>query len=410
VSAFSLRFAHGNVLVGRRDDRAALYRLAMTAYPYLPNGGKWALQRRLQRLAHSLAADFSLWRVNRAFAAEEYVAQTYGLLDDRHQDPRAWQRFLEGHEQRLRELGSHSPEVYLAVSLAGRKPDGLGSGLLRTVDRVRRQVEDVAGIGAGAPISGSELSELATREQRIFERVSGVIHARRARTVELQWLLARSVCRGLGEPTLDRHWAPDALIVQAPDGGIAFEPLAHDLRRPAQAAITEHEQHLVIESERGCSYQALLTVGALAEAPEFPGWTAEVLYAPLESLPWPVDAVAHCRWLGNRQALAHVRRRIADVEHAFAEQVHGAAHGPSVLAGVDRVLAREYEAQLQAGGHPPMLYGALGLAVGADSEEELERRVAALREQYGDITLHRPVGVQFDLWLEHLPGVDGWAA
>jgi hypothetical protein len=410
MTAYGLRYAHGNVLVGRREDRAALYRLAMTAYPYLPNGGKWALQRRLQRLAHTIAADFSLWRVNRAFAAEDYLAQTYGLLDARHQDPEAWRQFLQGHEQRLRELGSHTPEVYLAVSLAGNKPDGLGSGLLRTVDRVRRQVEELAGIGAGCPITGSELAELATRERRIFERVGGVVHARRGRTIELQWLLARAVCRGLGEPSLDANWAPDALVVEAAAGGVAFEPLSYDLRRPAQAAITEHELHLVIESEHGCSYQALLALGALAEAPEFPGWTAEVFYAPLESLPWPVDAVAHCRWLGNRQALAQVRKRIADVEHAFNEQVQGAVHGPSVLAGVDRVLAREYEAQLQAGGHPPMLFGSIGLAVGANSEQELERRVATLREQYGDITLHRPAGVQFQLWQEHLPGADGWVA
>ncbi len=107
----------------------------------------------------------------------------------------------------------------------------------------------------------------------------------------------------------------------------------------------------------------------------------------------PVDAVVHARWLGNRQALAQVRKRIADVEHAYHEQVQGAAHGPSLLAGDDRVLAREYEAQLQAGGHPPMLYAQIGLAVGAPSEEELERRVAALKEQYGDITLHRPAGL-----------------
>jgi len=410
MTAFSLRYAHGNLLVGRREDRAALYRLAMSAYPYLSNGGKWTLQRRLQRLAHTIAADFSLWRVNRAFAAEDYLAQTYGLLDARHQDPQTWQHYLHGHEQRLRELGSHIPEVYLAVSLAGPKPDGLGSGLLRTVERVRRQVEQAAGIDPGCPIAASELSELAIREQRIFERLCGVMHARRAQTVELQWLLARAVCRGLSEPNLDPNWTPDALIVSTADGRVAFEPLTHDLHRPAQAAITEHDQHLVLESEHGCSYQALLTLGALAEAPEFPGATAEVLYAPLENLPWPIDAVAHCCWLGNRQALAQVRKRIADVEHTYSEQLQGAAHGPSVLAGVDRVLAREYEAQLQAGGHPPMLYGALGLAVGADSEPELERRVAALREQYGDITLHRPAGVQFKLWLEHLPAADGWAA
>ena len=116
----------------------------------------------------------------------------------------------------------------------------------------------------------------------------------------------------------------------------------------------------------------------------------------------------HARWLGNRQALAQVRKRIADVEHAYNEQVEGAAHGPSLMAGADRVLAREYEAQLQAGGHPPMLYAQISLAVGAASEEELERRVAVLKEQYGDITLHRPAGLQHQLWLDHLPRADGW--
>jgi hypothetical protein len=408
MSAFPVRYAHGNLLLGRSGDSAALYRVAMTSYPYLPTGGKWALQRRLQRLAHTVGADFSLWRVSRAYPAEGYVIHTAGLLDSRHQDVRAWQAFLEGHQARLRQLGSHIPEVYLGVSLAGRRATGIGSGLVRSVDRVRRRVEEIAGIGEAAPIGAGELSELQTREQRIFERLNGVVSVRRARTSELQWLLRRSVSRGLGEPALDRNWMPDALVVTAPGGGVSFEPLGSDLRECAQAAITEHPQKLLLESEHGCSHQAMLAVGAVAEAPEFPGWTAEALYAPLESVPWPVDAVAHCQWLGNRQALAQVRKRIQDVENAYSEQVHNAAHGPSVLAGVDRVLAREYEARLQGGGHPPMLYAQLSLALGAPTEDELERRVAALKEQYGDITLHRPTGVQYQLWLEHIPRADGW--
>jgi hypothetical protein len=405
---FPLRYAHGNVLIGRGGEAAGLYRLAMTSYPYLPTGEKWALQRRLQRLAHTISADFSLWRVSRAYPADRYVQHTAGLLDSRHQEPQVWQTFLEGHRDRLCQLGSHIPECYLAVSLAPPGHAGVGSGLVRSVDRVRRRVEELAGIGAESPISGGELSELLTREQRIFERVSGVIGARRARTSELQWLLRRAACRGLSEPELDRHWQPDALIIQTPGGGVGFQPLGHDLARCANAAITEQQHSLLVDGEQGRCYQAMLAVGALADAPEFPGSTAEVMFAPLEAVGFPVDAVVHARWLGNRQALAQVRKRIADVEHAFHEQVQGAAHGPSLLAGEDRVLAREYEAQLQAGGHPPMLYAFIGLAVGASSEEELERRVAALKEQYGDITLHRPAGLQRAMFFEHLPRADGW--
>lgn len=406
--SFHLRYAHGNVLIGRGGEAAGLYRLAMTSYPYLPTGEKWALQRRLQRLAHTIAADFSLWRVTRAYPADRYVQHTAGLLDARHQDAQAWQTFLEGHRDRLRQLGSHVPECYLAVSLAAPGHTGVGSGLVRSVDRVRRRVEELAGIGAESPISGGELSELLTREQRIFERVGGVIGARRARTGELQWLLRRATCRGLSEPELDRHWQPDALIIQTPPGGVGFQPLGHDLARCANAAITEQQQALAVDGEQGRCYQAMLAVGALADAPEFPGSTAEVLFAPLEAVGFPVDAVVHARWLGNRQALAQVRKRIADVEHAYSEQVQGAAHGPSLLAGEDRVLAREYEAELQAGGHPPMLYAFIGLAVGASTEQELERRVAALKEQYGDITLHRPAGLQRAMFFEHLPRADGW--
>ncbi len=406
---FPLRYAHGNVLLGRGGEPAGLYRLAMTSYPYLPTGEKWSLQRRLQRLAHTIAADFSVWRVHRAYPAERYVAHTERLLDDRHQSADAWRAFLAGHERRLHELGSHTPEVYLAVSLAGNRPTGVGSGLVRSVDRVRRRVEELSGIGSASPIPAGELAELATREQRVYERVNGVIGARRARTAELQWLLRRVACRGVAEPELDYHWQPDALIVSAPGGGAAFQPLGHDLQRCANAAITEQKQTLMVDGEQGRCYQAMLTLGALADAPEFPGATAEALFAPLEAVGFPVDACLHAQWLGNRQALAQVRKRIADVEHAYNEQVEGAAHGPSLMAGADRVLAREYEAQLQAGGHPPMLYAQIGLAVGAVSEEELERRVAVLKEQYGDITLHRPAGLQHQLWLDHLPRPDGWA-
>ena len=408
MSGFALRYAQGNLLVGRGGESAGLYRLGMSAYPFLPTGGKWALQRRLQRLAHTIAADFSLWRVNRAYPAEQYVEHTQGLLDERHRDPEVWRAFLEGHRERLCELGSHVPEVYLAVSLSRTAPAGLGAGLIRGVDRARRRVEELAGITNASPITARELSELAATEQRVYERLKGVLAARRASTIELQWLLRRAATRGIGEPDLDPHWQPDALVISAPGGGVAFRPLEHDLRRCANAAITERQQTLVVDSEWGRCYQAMLALGALADAPEFPGPTAEVLFAPLEALGFPVDAVVHCAlaWepAGARASPSadHGRR------DAYHEQVQGAAHGPSLLAGEDRVLAREYEAQLQAGGHPPMLYASIGLAVGAPGEEELERRVAALKEQYGDVQLHRPAGLQHEMFFEHLPRADGW--
>jgi hypothetical protein len=402
---FPLSYAHGNVLLGPAGQAAALYRLGMVSYPFLPVSGKWALQARLERLGQMIAADFSLWRVYRAYPAEGYVEHTFGLLDERHQDPVVWREFLESHRERLSQLGSHVPECYLAVALEQRTPAGLGAGLVQAGDRLRASIS--ARVGSRAPIPASRLRELVASEQRVFERLSGVLSLRRARTIELQWLLRRAASRGIGEPALDGLWAPQALRLEAADGEAAYEPLGAVLWRCANAAISEHERTLIIDGEQGRSFQAMLALGALGDSPQFPGAGAEVLFAPMEAAGFAVDAVVHVRWIGNRQALGEVRKRIADVEHAFREQMEGSAFGPGLQVEENRALAREYEAKLQAGSHPSMLAGWVGLAVGAESEVELERRVGALREHYGDLVLHRPAGLQHQLFFDHLPRPDG---
>lgn len=163
---------------------------------------------------------------------------------------------------------------------------------------------------------------------------------------------------------------------------------------------------LAVETEHGISYQAFLAVGALAEEAVFPGASAELLHAPLDALAFGVDAVVHARWLGNREALAAVRRRVVDAEQTYRDQLES-RHGPAWQADDDRTLAREYEQVLQSGARPPMLYATIGLGVGARSREELERRVEALRSAYGDIQLFRPRGLQERLFFDHLPRPDG---
>ena len=124
----------------------------------------------------------------------------------------------------------------------------------------------------------------------------------------------------------------------------------------------------MIDAEEGRSHQAMLGVGALPEEAEFPGG-AELLFAPLEALPFPVDAALHARWIGNREAVTRVRRRIVDADVAFSEQL-ASSHGPlSYAAEENRQLARELDAYLQGHERPPLLNCAISLAVGAPSAE-----------------------------------------
>ena len=128
MSRFPLRYVHQNILVGEGDARAALFRVDTVSYPFLAAADKRDWLGRLARFAFSVEADFSLWRVCRAYPAERYAQQAEALLDARSQSAAAWRSYLRGHEAHLRELRSFVPEVYLAVSL---RTDAGACGVVR---------------------------------------------------------------------------------------------------------------------------------------------------------------------------------------------------------------------------------------------------------------------------------------
>lgn len=369
-----LRYAHANLLLGAGEEAMALYRLAVTGYPLLPDARKWSLQQSLERLAHLVQADFSVWRVCRT-------------------DP-------------INNTG-RSVEVYLGVALGDDAPAGIGAGLIAASERARRHLGRV--VDRRGAIRASRLEALAGAEAQVHERLASVTGLRRAQTRELKWLLSRVALRGVGEPHAEPTWVPDALVIEDPSGEAVYEPLGWDLWRLPAVVLCEQPDHppsLKVEADEQVGYQALLAVGALAETPVFPGAQAELLHAPLDALGFPVDAVLHARWLGNREALGQVQKRIVDAEQTYRDQLQSSI-GPGWQADDDRTLAREYEQVLQSGARPPMLWASMSLAVGAADRKQLECRVERLRTAYGQVQLHRPRGLQEQLWLDHLVRVDG---
>jgi hypothetical protein len=368
-----LTFAHGNLLLGPAGQAMALYRLEMVAYPLLGDAAKWTLQQNLERLADVVQADFSLWRV-------------------------------------FRQAGDgRAAEVYLGVSLAEGAAGGMGGALLAAADQLRAQAARLLRRPALRVVTGARLAQLTEAEHQLHERLGPVVGLRPAHTRELEWLLRRAPLRGVAEPQLEAFWAPDALVIEDDAGEAVYEPLSWDLWRLAAVPDSEDPEQppaLHLEGDEHDVFQAMLCTGALAEEPVFPGPAAELLHAPLDGLDFAVDAVLHARWLGNREALGQVRKRVVDAEQTYRDQLES-AHGPAWQADDDRTLAREYEQVLQSGDRPPMLYASLSLAVGAPDRETLERRVERLRGAFGEVRLFRPRGLQEALWLDHLPRVDG---
>ena len=180
MSAFPLRYAHQNVLFGEADARAALYRVSCISYPFMPAADKREWLGRLARFAYAVEADFSLWRVNRAYPAERYVAQAEPMLDRRHQRPEAWRSYLEGHEAHLRTLCSFEPELYLAIAL---KPEQPGAARRRAHARDGPRAPPTGGIARSQRWRADRRRRAGRPDRRRGARVSsrGGMSARAAR-------------------------------------------------------------------------------------------------------------------------------------------------------------------------------------------------------------------------------------
>lgn len=390
-----ITFAYGNLVFGAggAEDPWALYRLTTRSYAGLSVARKRELLGEIAGFAYSIAADFQILRVTRAASVDDYARTARSLARPDLENATLLDRMLEAQCSRVGLLAACTPEVFLAVAL---RPESRRD--LRVLVASALGLKDPRGLTARA------LARLKQEESRTFARITDFLDCDRATTGDLEWLVRRAFCRGLGEPEHDPHWVPQALVLDSKDedGGWRFEPLETDLLRLFDAPIEVGARTLRVHSERGESHQALLATGALPESVAFPGPQAELLFAPIEALPFPIDAVVTAQWLANDRAVALARRRLVDADNVFAEEQDG-HHGATALAAARPAVARELEEYLTSSERPPLLRSTISLAVSAPTREGLEHAVERVRAQYAPITLHRPAGSQLDLFVTHLP-------
>ncbi|MBS1882382.1 MAG: ATP-binding protein [Actinobacteria bacterium] len=395
-----ISFAYRNLVFGEGPgDAWAVFRLPMQSYAGLSRSGKRELLAAVASMAFGLEADFTLLRVSRPWTVEDYERGVRSLVDRRHALREELDDYLATQRVLLGERGARVPEVYVSVRLPGEDLDPLRG--LPLVGGLRRAF----GLDDARAISKRRLAMLLDEEEKLLRRLLDVVDADRASAQELQWLIRRGFSRGVGDPLLDGRFEPQALVVEASeaDGGARFEPLEADILRLFEEPINITARGLRIESEHGDSHQAFLCLGALPDEVTFPGRQAELLFAPLEELPFPVDAALAARFVPNRDAVRMVRRRIIDADHIYAEESDG-EHGPSASALDRPALARQLEEYLTGGDRPPLLKSTISLAVGAPTPELVEERVEQLRREFGAVRLHRPLGEQLELFVTHLPG------
>lgn len=395
-----IRFMYRNLVFGETlHDAWAVYRLPTQSYFGLSAAGKRDLLSLIASCAYSLEADFSILRVARPWSVENYALGVEAGADVRHAHRERLRAYVDQHRDALSRDAAHIPEVFLSVRLSSRPQGSTGWPPALASLRAALGLDDPRGISA------KQLEALAAEQEATSERILDYLECEPAATHDLQWLIRRSFLRSVADPFVEERFLPQALVVEAPetDGGVRYRPLEADLLRLCSDPVQVEPRSLRIESEEGESHQAFLCLGACPETVQFPGRQAELLFAPLESLEFPVDAAFTARYVPNETGVRLVRKRVIDADNIYDEEAIG-DHGPSANAANRPALARELEDYLTGGDHPPLLRGGLSYCVSATDEQQLEDRVATLRRELGSIQLHRPLGEQMRLFCTHLPG------
>ncbi len=407
-----LSFVYGNcVFATGLDDGWAAFSAPVGSYACLPEDEKRARFLALLGALEAVQADVQIVRVARRWDTERYVRELEeqggnGEANENRAggDPRARGRYTQEHAARLQELDAGWPCVFLLVSLRDPERD-VATYVSRAAERHPREWLKALRRGLSVRdrrlLSAAELERVRVRADQVHARVADFLEVRPARGVELQWLVRRAFCRGLGEPHVEGLHEPRALVFER-NGQAQLAPLEGDVLRWSESWVEHRGRTLRIESEQGTSWQAQLVLGALPEQASFPGARVELMFAPVESLGFDVDLSLNARYLPNELALRIARRRIQDADQIVRAESDG-EQGVSDQGYQRTQEARDLLAYLQSSSRPPLLRATLAVAIGAASEEELERRVEVCRRAYGEIRLHRPLGEQLQLFWQHLP-------
>jgi AAA-like domain len=388
------------------NDGWAAFAMQTGSYQWLSEDGKRARLLEMLGAIEAIQADLQVVRVTRRWGLDRYLRETARAgAPAANAHARARSAYLNEHDRRLRDVGMAMPAVFLLVSLREPERDVAAyvSQAAETGPREwLRELKRALHPSDRRVLPAAELERARVRADQAHARLAEYLPVRPARGVELQWLIRRAFCRGLGEPPIDGLHEPRALVFEC-NGEALLAPLEGDVLRWTDGCVENESRRLRIESELGTSWQAQLVLGALPERATFPGARVELMFAPMESLPFGIDLSLNARYLPNGLALRIARRRIQDADQILRAESDG-EQGVSDRGYQRTQVARDLLAYLQASSRPPLLRATLAIAVGADSEEQLEERVEAVRRAYGEIHLHRPLGEQLRLFCQHLPG------
>ena len=366
-----LSFVYGNCLLGACGAWAVF---ACEPYSYAALTAERKRERFGAMLAaiESLEADIQILRLARAWDANSaFASLAGGLLRSAHETRTTLTSTaqLEALEVELR--GGCPPSISPSASSrpSATSPPFSVNSASRSPREVWSSVRDAFRLAGPGHLSAVELERLRGRADEMHARIEPSIPVRPARTLEVQWLVRRAFCRGLGEPEVDGLHEPQALVFER-NGDAVLAPLEADVMRWSESYVEQRGA-----STRGRVRARHELAGAsrrrerCPRSPPFPSSRLELMFAPAESLPFGIDLTLSAR------ATSPTISRSGWCDAAFRTPTRSCAprrratRASPIAATAARRTRATCSSYLQSASHPPLLRPTLAVAVAGRDED-----------------------------------------
>lgn len=419
-----LSWVSGHVVYARDlDDAWAVFKVPTVAYEMEALPKRTMLFHDLRSFAEEVGADFQILRVSAEWDSDRYLAD---MLERPPADAHAGLResyLVEQADTVGLEVqdgeGFHRmlfapPQVFIAVSLRDprqHRSEVLSDAVASPLEQLRalRNRGAALGLGRRDELALARLESDHAKANEVFgERLLPYLPDARAATLrEIEWLVRRAWCRGLGEPFVTGMDEPGALRFER-NGQAILKPDTAELLSWGDY-VHRRRGELELAGELGTSWQAGLVAQGFPGDSKAPGRILELMFGPPEALGFPVDVALNVSYVTNPRARAQIEGKITDAdENAKEEAASERGISDETLERTDLSRdARNYFRQ----GHP-RLDCVFSLMCGAESLGELRSRTKAIVQAYKPhhVTLRQPVGQQLEVFFNHLPGQKAWTA
>lgn len=252
----------------------------------------------------------------------------------------------------------------------------------------------------------TELELYKKASQNVLRNLRGNVYMIEAGQEQVQWMLARMMLRGTGcnaplrKNLNGKAWKPRETVAME-KGEEAIYPHTNELKTLFEGKLTHKKKQIIVETEDAVSHQSFLQFSHIPDGIAFPG--GEFLKT-LYDFPVASEICITMKMLEYKKAIDKLHRQASKIEGQIQHTLESGQAVPENLAESD-VLAAGLENEIQEN-NDPLVETTISICVSSDTEEQLDKDVAMVRNYYKDnkYRLERAAQDQLMSFYQFIPG------